>query len=249
MAGMAPVALITGASRGIGKAAAEAFLAAGYNVVLAARDAERLTAVAAPWGEAALPVRCDVSDPEDVEALFARIGARFGRLDLVFNNAGRGLPEAEIADISWQDWRQVLGVNLDGAFLIARGAFAMMRAQDPRGGRIINNGSISAHAPRVGSAAYTASKHAITGLTKSIALDGRAHDIVCSQIDIGNAVSEMSARMEQGVSQPDGSTRPEPRMDVAHVADALVQMAALPLDANIQFMTIMATKMPFIGRG
>lgn len=243
------IALVTGASQGIGKATALAFLTAGYKVVLAARRADRLDAVAADWPDMAVPFSCDVSDPASVDALFAGIASRFGRLDVVFNNAGQGLPAAEIADVSWDDWRRVLSVNLDGAFLVARAAFAMMRAQDPRGGRIINNGSISAHVPRVGSTAYTVSKHAITGLTKSLSLDGRAHDIACGQIDIGNAGTDMTDRMRRGVPQPDGTMRPEPVMDVAHVAAAVVHMAGLPLDANIQTMTIMATKMPYIGRG
>jgi len=246
---MDKIALITGASQGIGKAAALAFLNAGYRVVLAARNADKLAAIAADWPEDALAVPCDVADPDSVDALYAQITTRFDRLDVVFNNAGQSLPATEIADISWQDWRRVLSVNLDGAFLIARGAFAMMRVQDPRGGRIINNGSISAHVPRVGSVPYSTSKHAITGLTKTLSLDGRAHDIACSQIDIGNAASDMTEPMRKGVPQPDGSIRAEPVMDVDHVANALVHMAALPLDANIQFMTIMATKMPFIGRG
>lgn len=244
-----PTTLITGASQGIGRAAAIAFLKAGYRVALAARNADKLNEIAADWPDAALAIPCDVADPASVDALFRRIDAEFGRLDVVFNNAGQSLPATEIADISWEDWRRVLSVNLDGAFLIARGAFGMMRAQTPRGGRIINNGSISAHVPRVGSVPYSTSKHAITGLTKTLSLDGRAHDIACSQIDIGNAASDMTIPMRNGVPQPDGSIRPEPVMDVEHVANALVHMAGLPLDANIQFMTIMATKMPFIGRG
>jgi NAD(P)-dependent dehydrogenase (short-subunit alcohol dehydrogenase family) len=246
---MDKIALITGASQGIGKAAALAFLGAGYKVTLAARNADKLRAIAADWPDAALALPCDVADPDSVDALFAQIAARFGRLDVVFNNAGQSLPATEIADISWEDWRRVLSVNLDGAFLIARGAFGMMRAQTPRGGRIINNGSISAHVPRVGSVPYSASKHAITGLTKTLSLDGRAHDIACGQIDIGNAASDMTEAMRKGVPQPDGSVRAEPVMDVEHVANALLHMAALPLDANVQTMTIMATKMPFIGRG
>jgi len=190
-----------------------------------------------------------VTDPEAVDALFAAVREKFGRLDVVFNNAGVGLPATEIADISWSDWRNVVSVNLDGAFLIARGAFRLMREQSPRGGRIINNGSISSHVPRIGSAAYTASKAAITGLTRTISLDGRKHDIACGQIDIGNAASDMTEAMLKGVPQADGTLKPEPVMDVAHVADAVVHMADLPLEANVQFMTIMATKMPFIGRG
>jgi NAD(P)-dependent dehydrogenase (short-subunit alcohol dehydrogenase family) len=192
---------------------------------------------------------CDVTDPDAVDALFAKVREEFGRLDVVFNNAGVSLPATEIADLEWSDWRNVLSVNLDGAFLVARGAFRLMRDQTPKGGRIINNGSISAHVPRIGSAAYTASKSAITGLTRTISLDGRKHDIACGQIDIGNAASDMTHAMSNGVPQADGSLRPEPVMDATHVADAVVNMARLPLTANVQFMTIMATKMPFIGRG
>jgi NAD(P)-dependent dehydrogenase (short-subunit alcohol dehydrogenase family) len=243
------IVLVTGASRGIGLATAEAFLAAGARVVLAARDGDRLAAIAAPHGDRALAAPCDVADPASVDALFATIGARFGRLDVVFNNAGAVLLSTEIGDIGWEDWRRVASVNLDGAFLIARGAYRMMRAQSPRGGRIINNGSISAHAPRPGSAVYTATKHAITGLTRSIALDGRPHDIACGQIDIGNAASDMTAAMTKGVPQADGRLAPEPVMDVAVVAEAVLHMAGLPPGANVLFMTVMATKMPFVGRG
>jgi len=243
------IVLITGASQGIGRACALAFAQAGHKVVLAARSADKLAALAdtAPGQMLAHP--CDVSDPDAVDALFATIRDRFGRLDVAFNNAGLGLPATEIADISWQDWRRVASVNLDGAFLIARGAYAMMRAQDPKGGRIINNGSISAHVPRVGSMPYTATKHAITGLTRTLSLDGRQHNIACGQIDIGNAASEMTDAFTRGVPQADGSLRAEPVMDVQHVADAVLHMASLPLDANVQFMTIMAKAMPYIGRG
>jgi NAD(P)-dependent dehydrogenase (short-subunit alcohol dehydrogenase family) len=243
------VVLITGASRGIGRATALAFLAAGHKVVLVARDAALLADVAATAPDRALAVVCDVTDPEAVDALFAQIGARFGRLDVVFNNAGISLPATEIADITWEDWRRVVAVNLDGAFLIARGAFGMMRAQSPRGGRIINNGSISAQVPRVGSVPYTMTKTAITGLTRTLSLDGRKHDIACGQIDIGNAASDMTDAMTKGVPQADGSLKPEPVMDVAHVAQAVLQMAALPLEVNVPFVTIMATKMPYAGRG
>lgn len=243
------IVLITGASRGIGRACALAFLEAGHHVVLAARNAEGLAKVAAHAPDRAMSHDCDVSDPDQVDALFAAIHARFGRLDVVFNNAGISLPATEIADISWQDWRRVVSVNLDGAFLIARGAFAMMRAQSPKGGRIINNGSISAQVPRVGSVPYTTTKTAITGLTRTLSLDGRKHDIACGQIDIGNAASDMTDAMTKGVPQADGSLKPEPVIDVAHVADAVVHMAGLPLSANVQFMTIMATKMPYVGRG
>ncbi len=243
------IVLVTGASQGIGAATATAFARAGHAVVLAARSGSKLDSVATGLGEACTAVPCDVTQPEAVEALFDRIRAEHGRLDVVFNNAGTNIPTTLAGDVSWEDWRHVLSVNLDGAFLIAAAAFRLMREQTPQGGRIINNGSISAHAPRYGSMPYTASKHAITGLTRSLSLDGRAFDIACGQIDIGNAASDMTSRMAGGVPQADGQLAPEPRMDVAHVADAVVQMASLPLDVNVQFMTIMATKMPFIGRG
>ena len=244
-----PIALVTGASQGIGKATALALAKTKYELVLVARGKEKLDAVAEACGGRAHAMVCDVTDPQAVDALFDDLRRRIGRLDVVFNNAGTTLPSTEIADIAWEDWRKVLSVNLDGAFLIARGAFGVMRDQSPRGGRIINNGSISAHMPRIGSAAYTASKAAITGLTRTVSLDGRKHDIACGQIDIGNAASDMTDAMSKGVPQADGSLKPEPVMDVAHVADAVVHMASLPLSANVQFMTIMATKMPFIGRG
>ena len=243
------IVLVTGASQGIGETTARAFAAAGWRVALAARNAEKLGAVAGELGEAALALPCDVTDPDSVDALFGDIGARFGRLDCVFNNAGANLPATRFGEVGFAEWRRVVSVNLDGAFLIAEGAFRMMRDQTPRGGRIINNGSISAHVPRYGSAPYAASKHAITGLTKSIALDGRGLDIACGQIDIGNAASAMTARMGSGVPQADGSLKAEPTMDVALVAEAVVRMADLPLSANVLFQTIMATDMPFVGRG
>jgi NAD(P)-dependent dehydrogenase (short-subunit alcohol dehydrogenase family) len=245
------VVVVTGASQGIGRATALAFLAAGARVALVARNSAKLEAVAgeAGAGERALVLPCDVTDEVAVEAMYADVGARFGRLDVVFNNAGANLGATEAGDVDFAEWRRVLAVNLDGAFLVARGAFRMMREQSPRGGRIINNGSISAHAPRIGSAPYTASKHAITGLTKTLSLDGRKHDIACCQIDIGNAASDMAQAMTKGVPQADGSIRVEPVMDLEHVASAVVQMAALPLEVNMQYLTIMATKMPFVGRG
>jgi NAD(P)-dependent dehydrogenase (short-subunit alcohol dehydrogenase family) len=245
------IAIVTGAGRGIGKATALAFLADGYRVALVGRHRETLERTAAESGasERTLVVPADVADPDAVDALFAAVRTELGRLDVLFNNAGSGSRPAPIDEIAFDDWRKVVDVNLTGTFLCTRAAFRMMKTQDPRGGRIINNGSISAHAPRPGSAPYTATKHAITGLTKSTALDGRPHDIACGQIDIGNALTEMTARMSQGVPQADGSVRPEPAIDVTHVANAVLQMANLPLDVNVQFMTIMATKMPFVGRG
>jgi len=245
------VAIITGAGRGIGKATALAFLADGYHVALAGRQRDTLerTAAESGAGDRALVVPADVADPASVDGLFAAVRDAFGRLDVLFNNAGSGARPVPIEDLTVEEWRKVVDVNLTGTFLCTRAAVRMMKGQDPRGGRIINNGSISAHAPRPNSAPYTATKHAITGLTKSTALDGRAHDIACGQIDIGNALTEMTARMAGGVPQADGSIRPEPAIDVAHVARAVLQMANLPLDVNIQFMTIMATKMPFVGRG
>ncbi|MFN3522114.1 MAG: SDR family oxidoreductase [Phenylobacterium sp.] len=246
------VALVTGAGSGIGRAAALALHAAGYAVALAGRRAEALeetAALAADGAERLLCAPADVSDPASVEALFAAVDARFGRLDVLFNNAGSGAPPVPLEDLSLEAWRRVVDVNLTGAFLCTQAAFRLMKDQDPRGGRIINNGSISAHSPRPRSAAYTATKHAITGLTKSTSLDGRAYDIACGQIDIGNAATPMTRAMSQGVPQADGRLAPEPVMDVSAVAEAVVFMAGLPLEANVQFMTVMATKMPFIGRG
>jgi NAD(P)-dependent dehydrogenase (short-subunit alcohol dehydrogenase family) len=245
------VAIITGAGRGIGKATALAFLADGYRVALAGRQRGPLerTAAESGAGDRAIVVPTDVADPDAVDALFAAVKSQLGRLDVLFNNAGTGARPVPLDELTVEEWRKVVDVNLSGAFLCTRAAFRLMKDQDPRGGRIINNGSISAHAPRPCSAPYTATKHAITGLTRSTSLDGRAHDIACGQIDIGNALTEMTARMATGVPQADGSIKPEPFIDVAHVARAVLQMANLPLEANVQFMTIMATKMPFIGRG
>ncbi len=245
------IAIVTGAGSGIGRAVALAFLADGYAVGLAGRrrDALERTAADSGAGDRALPVATDVTDPESVRALFAAVRERFGRLDVLFNNAGTSAPAVPIEDLPFERWKAVVDVNLTGAFLCVQEAFRIMKSQQPRGGRIINNGSISAHAPRPDSAAYTATKHAMTGLTKCASLDGRKYDIACGQIDIGNALTDMTARMARGVPQADGSTRPEPVMDVGHVARAVLHMASLPLDANVQFLTIMATKMPFVGRG
>ena len=247
---MSKIALVTGASSGIGRNAALALCDAGYTVVGCGRREESLAETAKQITKGEFhPVVCDVADMGSVDAMFAEIKSRYGRLDVAFNNAGNNVPSTNFGDLTFDDWRTVIGVNLDGAFLIANRAYQMMRDQSPQGGRIINNGSISAHVPRPGSAPYTSSKHAITGLTRSISLDGRAHNIACSQIDIGNAASEMTEVMKTGVPQPDGSMRPEPTMDVGHVGNAVVHMANLPLDANVLFMTIMATDMPFVGRG
>jgi NAD(P)-dependent dehydrogenase (short-subunit alcohol dehydrogenase family) len=246
------IALVTGAGSGIGRAVSLALHSAGWAVVLAGRRAARLDetgAFAKPSGGKMLLVPTDVSQPESVRALFAKVRETFGRLDLLFNNAGVSSPAIPMEDLTYEQWNAVVGANLTGAFLCAQEAIKIMKAQQPRGGRIINNGSISAHAPRPHSAPYTATKHAITGLTKCISLDGRQYDIACGQIDIGNAATELSAPMAKGVPQANGSIMPEPRFDVQHVADAVLYMASLPLDANVQFMTVMATKMPFVGRG
>jgi NAD(P)-dependent dehydrogenase (short-subunit alcohol dehydrogenase family) len=241
------VALVTGAGSGIGRAVSLAFHAAGYSVVLAGRRVSELERTAA--NSSMLVVPTDVTQPDAVAALFDRAKEAFGRLDVLFNNAGSGAPAVPMEDLTFEQWSAVVAVNLTGAFLCAQQAIRIMKEQQPRGGRIINNGSISAHSPRPNSAPYTATKHAITGLTKSISLDGRKYDIACGQIDIGNAATEMTERMTIGVLQADGSKAPEPRMDVKLVADAVLYMANLPLEANVQFMTVMATKMPFIGRG
>jgi len=245
------IALITGAGTGIGRAVSLALQSAGYTLVLAGRRAQELekTAALATPSSAMLTVPTDVSKAESVHALFARIKEAFGRLDVLFNNAGTGTPAIPMEDLTFEQWSAVVGVNLTGAFLCAQQAIKLMKSQSPRGGRIINNGSISAHVPRPNSAPYTATKHAITGLTKCISLDGRKHDIACGQIDIGNAATEMTERMTAGVPQANGSTMVEPRMDVRHVAEAVLYMASLPLEANVQFMTVMATKMPLVGRG
>ena len=243
------VILVTGASQGIGKTTALKLAAHGAKVVIAARSADKLEAVAKEAGNDCLPIACDASDPAAVDGLYEKISERHGRLDVLFNNAGNNIPGTNFGDIEFEGWRRVISVNLDGAFLMARGAYRLMRDQSPQGGRIINNGSISAHAPRPGSAPYTASKHAVTGLTKTIALDGRAHDIACCQIDIGNAMTEMAERMASGVPQADGQIRPEPLMDADVVADTVLYMAGLDASANALFVTVMATKMPFVGRG
>ena len=245
-------AIVTGAGTGIGKAVALALLRDGYRVALAGRRREPLEATLAEAGVAtgrALAVPTDVSDPESVRVLFARVRDGFGRLDLLFNNAGVNAPGISLEDLSVEQWRNVVDINLSGVFLCIQEAFKLMKTQDPRGGRIINNGSISAHAPRPNSAPYTATKHAITGLTKSASLDGRKYDIACGQIDIGNAATEMAARMAKGVPQANGTIAVEPLMDVQHVASAVLYMASLPLESNVQFLTVMATKMPFVGRG
>lgn len=252
------VAIVTGAGSGIGRAAAIALVGEGYNVVLAGRRKPELEKTAAEAAATAKPDRppgqtltvvTDVTDPVSVRALFTRTKEAFGRLDVLFNNAGTAAPPTPIEDLTYDQWKAVIDVNLNGAFLCAQAAVRMMKAQSPMGGRIINNGSISAYVPRPNSVPYTATKHAMAGLTKSLALDGRAHNIACSQIDIGNAATELSEPMAKGVRQADGSIRPEPRMDVSHVAGAIVYIANLPLEANVLFMTLKATAMPFEGRG
>ena len=248
---MGKVAIITGAGTGIGKYTALALLDEGYSVVLAGRRAEMLEAVVdeSGVGEKVIAVPTDVGDPQAVEHLFETTRTTFGRLDLLFNNAGSGAPAIPLEELTLDQWQRVISVNLTGAFLCTQAAFRIMKAQDPKGGRIINNGSISAHVPRPNSAPYTATKHAITGLTKSTALDGRNHDIVCGQIDIGNALTDMTARMGKGVTQADGTVKPEPTMDVDSVVRAVVYMDSLPLDASVQSITVLASKMPFVGRG
>lgn len=252
MADHGKVAVVTGAGSGIGKAAAHALLKDGYRVVLAGRRTDALAQAIAESGvdaARALAVSTDVGHPASVRALFEATVTTFGRLDVLFNNAGIGAPPIAMEELTWEQWKAVVDTNLHGPFLCSQEAMRIMKRQTPRGGRIINNGSISAYSPRPNSAPYTATKHAISGLTKSISLDGRAWDIACSQIDIGNAATEMTQRMTAGVMQANGEMAAEPRMDVAHVGSAVLYMANLPLDANVQFMTIMATKMPYIGRG
>jgi NAD(P)-dependent dehydrogenase (short-subunit alcohol dehydrogenase family) len=252
MAGASKVAIVTGAGTGIGKHSALALLREGYAVVLAGRRKDLLEATAAEGkatGSSTLVVPTDVGNPESIRALFAKTKDTFGRLDLLFNNAGIGAPPVPLEDLPFEKWKAVVDTNLTGAFVCTQEAIKIMKSQIPRGGRIINNGSISAHAPRPFSVAYTSTKHAITGLTKSTSLDGRKYDIACGQIDVGNAATEMTERMKKGVPQANGSVEVEPTMDVQNVARAVVYMASLPLDANVMFLTVMATKMPFVGRG
>lgn len=248
---MTKIAVVTGAGSGIGRAVALGLRGEGYSVVIAGRRAEELrkTASISCGGPEMLVVPTDVGQPDAVRALFARVSSTYGRLDVLFNNAGTGAPAIPMEDLTYEQWNNVVSVNLTGCFLCAQEAIKIMKAQEPRGGRIINNGSISAHTPRPFTVAYTATKHAITGLTKSISLDCRDYDIACGQIDIGNAATPMTERMATGILQPYGAIVPEARLDVRHVVDAVLYMARLPLDANVQFMTVMATKMPFIGRG
>lgn len=246
------VAIITGGGSGVGRASALALLAEGYAVAIAGRRSEALdetVQLAGDDGARARPIVTDVTDPESVASLFEAVRQEFGRLDLLFNNAGSGAPPMLLEDLTVEQWKAVVDVNLTGSFLCTQEAFRIMKAQDPMGGRIINNGSISADRPRPNSSPYTATKHAITGLTKATSLDGRKYDIACGQIDIGNAATDMTAKMSGGVPQADGSMATEPTMDIANVANAIVYMAGMPLNANVQFLTVMATKMPFIGRG
>lgn len=253
---MGKIAIVTGAGSGIGRAVALAFQEVGYDVVLAGRreaelkkTEEMASGAASSGGGRLVSAPTDISDPASVARLFARTKEEFGRLDVLFNNAGTGAPAIPVEDLTYEQWKAVVDVNLTGTFLCAQQAIRLMKEQDPRGGRIINNGSISAHAPRPNSAPYTATKHAVTGLTKALSLDCRKYDIACGQIDIGNAATEMTERMSAGVAQADGSLKAEPRINPRHVADAVLYMAGLPLDANVQFMTVMATKMPYVGRG
>ena len=246
------IAMVTGAGSGIGKASALALARAGYAVVLAARRADPIEAVGAEirqGGGAAIAVPTDVGDPDSVDALFARTKETYGRLDVLFNNAGMGAPAVPLEELSFADWQKVVAANLTGVFLCVQAAFRIMKDQDPRGGRIINNGSISAHVPRPYAVAYNATKHGVSGITKSAALDGRPYDIACGQIDIGNAATDMTTKMAEGVLQADMTRKAEPRMDVQAVAEAVVYMAGLPLSANVLTMTVMATKMPYVGRG
>ena len=245
---MSQTIIITGAARGIGKACGDRFLAAGWRVGIVGRTPETVAEAAAGHPNA-LALPCDVTNEAEVDAAFDRALAEWGRIDALFNNAGVSVMGATIDEIGVEDWRRCIEINLTGSFICARAAFARMRAQDPQGGRIINNGSVSAHVPRWGSAPYTASKHAITGLTRSISLDGRPFNIACGQIDIGNALTDMAAKMQKGVPQADGRIAVEPVMDVANVASSVLHMASLPLEANVQFMTVMASAMPYIGRG
>jgi NAD(P)-dependent dehydrogenase (short-subunit alcohol dehydrogenase family) len=243
------IAVVTGAGSGIGRAVALALAKVGYTLVLAGRKLPPLEEVAREAGPGAIVVTTDVTAPNSVDALFARVAKEFGRLDLLFNNAGTGSPPAPLEEVTFEQWKSVIDTNLTGAFLCTQAAFRLMKTQQPRGGRIINNGSISATTPRPQMVAYTASKHAISGLTKTTSLEGREHDIACGQIDIGNTATALATPMAHGTLQADMSLRPEPTFDVKHVADAVVYMAGLPLDVNVLFMTVMATKMPFVGRG
>ena len=251
MAAAKRVALVTGAGSGIGKSAALALLKNGYHVALVGRRKDMLEKTAAESGakDRTLVLPADITKDEQVREVFARTKSAWGRLDVLFNNAGMGAPAVPMEELPVSKWREVVNINLVAMFMCTQEAVRIMKAQEPKGGRIINNGSISAHAPRPMSVAYTATKHAVTGLTKCVSLDGRKHDIACGQIDIGNALTDLAARMANGVPQADGSVRPEPLMDVKHVGEAVLQMANLPLDVNVQFMTIMASKMPFVGRG